>query len=355
MLVVTDTSRGGTPTRFATLARAMRDRNWDCALVSVMKEGAVLRDLADQGFETFSLGVGSAPSGGSAVVRLRRLIRVWKPDVLQTALWHANVLGRIAAINTGVPVVSGYQSVDDDKPANRVLLDRFTRRLAMAHVCASRAVAERAIERERLLASSVHVAASGKDVERWRPKGRRDDVRASLGIPDGTPVAGWAGRIHPTKDLGVLIRAVASLADWRLLVVGDGPQSPLLSRWAQESGLGSRLIHVPETSEVGPFLEAMDVYCLVSRWEGSPGGLIEAMASGLPVVATSVGGVTEIVTPGVDGLLVPPNDPDSVATAIEEALQRPDLGARARQTVEERFTEEAMVDVYERVWRAVTS
>jgi glycosyltransferase involved in cell wall biosynthesis len=97
----------------------------------------------------------------------------------------------------------------------------------------------------------------------------------------------------------------------------------------------------------------MDVFALASRSEGMPGALVEAMGAGLPVVATNVGGIPEVVTDGVDGLLVPPSDPQALARAIETALGRPELGRAAAQTAQTRFSLATMIDGYERSFRRV--
>jgi glycosyltransferase involved in cell wall biosynthesis len=129
-----------------------------------------------------------------------------------------------------------------------------------------------------------------------------------------------------------------------LLLVGDGDQR------AQLEGR-PRTVLVGVRPDPGPYLAAMDVFAMASRSEGMPGALVEAMGAGLPVVATNVGGIPEVVTNGVDGLLVPPSDPEALARAIEIALGRPELGRAAAHTARTRFSLEAMLDGYERSFR----
>ena len=122
---------------------------------------------------------------------------------------------------------------------------------------------------------------------------------------------------------------------------------------ADRTGVGPRWVAPGMLPDVKPVLEAADVYCLTSRWEGLPAALMEAMAAGLPVVATRVGGIPELVTDGVDGTLVPPGDPAAVAGALGDAVAHPERGLRAQETVRARFSEDAMIDAFESLWRRV--
>lgn len=353
--MLTDSNRGGTPHRVAAVARGLSARGWQLVVVTVKPSGPVSEDLAAEGIATFGLDLRSPWLAPVALWRLRRFLRSWRPDVVQSVLWHANVVARLAALGTGIPVVSGYESIDDGKSRSRVLLDRATLRLATRHVAVSAAVGERAVARERARPQDLRVITNGRDVERWAPRGRRDEVRDGLGIPVGARVVGWTGRLHPVKDLPTLLRAVALLPSWWLLVVGEGEEGVRLRGLAEEMGLGERVVFTGEVDDVPRVLEAFDVFCLPSRWEGLPGSLVEAMAAGLPVVATRVGGIPEIVADGKNGLLVPPGDPQGLASAIAAAAQRPELGEKARLTVQEHFSEEAMVDGYERLWRELAT
>lgn len=354
VLVLTDTERGGTPNRMATLARGMSARGWQMLVVSLRAAGPVSEDLASDGTATLDLELHSRLAGPLAVWRLRRVLRGWRPNVVQSALWHANLLARLAALGTGIPVVNAHESVDDAKAFSRVVLDRATGRLAAWHVAVSTAVADRVAARDWVRRSRLTVIRNGIDARRWAPEGWREVTRARLGLPDEATVVGWTGRLHIVKDLPTLLGAIGWLPGWRLVVVGGGKEEGRLRQLAADAGLAERVVFTGEVDDVAPVLEGFDVFCLPSLWEGLPGSLMEAMAAGLPVVATRVGGVPELVTDGYDGLLVAPGDPEALAAAIATAAERPELGLRARQTVETRFSEEAMLDAYERLWGEVS-
>lgn len=336
-ILVTSTDRGGTPTRLRDLALELTARGWAVEVISVLPSGVVAAELRSRGVPVVNLEMTSSRRLLPALRKLRRHLREHRPDVLQTALYHANVLGRVASRGLGIAVVSGYQSVDDDMPWARRVIDRSTAPRAQRHIAVSQAVADRIAERARIPRDRIDVIPIGKAVT---DPVDATGARKRLGIPAEAKVVGFVGRLHPVKDLPTLLQAVRLVpSDPWLVAVGDGPDRPLLE------GL-SRVVAVGEQADVTPYLSAVDVFVLPSRWEGMPGALVEAMALGLPVVATRVGGVPEVITDGVDGLLVEPGDVTSMAAAIEVALNRPDLGRAARDTVQRRFSVDGFVDAH---------
>ena len=164
------------------------------------------------------------------------------------------------------------------------------------------------------------------------------------------------GRLQAPKDALTLLRGLAKLprGTYEAVIVGDGPDRPELASEARRLGLESVVQLAGERNDVPELLAASDIFVLSSRSEGLPLSILEAMAAGLPVVATTVGGVPELVLEGETGLLVPPGDPQALAGAIERLLDdstlRGRLGAAGRIRVEERFdlvsTRQAHLDLY---------
>jgi glycosyltransferase involved in cell wall biosynthesis len=170
-----------------------------------------------------------------------------------------------------------------------------------------------------------------------RPPAPRAAACAALGLAPAGPVVGTVGNLTAKKDHATLVEALARLVgewpDARLVVVGAGPLEADLRARAARAGLADRVVLAGSRGDVAEVLGAFDVFVLSSRAEGLPIALLEAMAAERPCVATSVGGIPEVVTDGVDGLLVPPGDADALATAVSKLLadpdRRADLGARA--------------------------
>lgn len=355
IMMVTDSRRGGAPIRCATIAEGMASLGWDVLAVSLFPPGPVLQGLARKGVATADLDLGSPLRVPHAAFRLRRLVRSWAPDVVQTSLWHANLLGRLGLWGMGRPVVSTFEGLRP-VPRARHVADRATLSLAAAHVAVCQAVADRARARDRIPLDRLRVIPVGVDVDHWSALPDRVEARRRLGVPAEAPVVAWSGRFDEVKNLPGLMRAVGSLPGWWLLVAGAGDVPAQLAGWVASSGVGGRFVFAGELDDVRPVLAAADVFAMASITEAMPVALVEAMAAGLPVVAPSVGGIPEIVTSGHDGLLVAAGDEDALAKALVEALERQgELGPRAAQTVRARFALTTMLDAYDRLWREVAS
>ena len=355
MMMVTDSSRGGAPIRCAAIAEGMAARGWDVMAVSLFPPGPVLHGLARKGIATADLDLGSALRLPHASLRLRRLVRSWAPDVVQTSLWHANLLGRLGLLGMNRPVISTFEGL---RPSSRArhAADRTTLALAAAHVAVCQAVADRAHRLHGVPPDRLRVIPLGLDVEHWSKLPSRAEARVRFGIPPDVPVVAWNGRFDGVKNLPGLMRAVGRRPGWWLVMAGAGEPPAGLASWVAAAGLEHRFEFAGELDDVRPVLAAADVFAMASITEAMPVALIEAMAAGLPVVAPAVGGIPEIVTSGHDGLLVPAGDEDALATAMVEARERAaELGPRAAETVRTRFALETMLDAYDALWREVAA
>ena len=156
----------------------------------------------------------------------------------------------------------------------------------------------------------------------------REEARRGLRVKGAVLV--FAGRIGPQKALDVALEALARVADVTLLIAGEGPNRVALQARAAELGLNGRAVFLgPHRHErVLQLLRAADASLLCSDWENAPHGVVESLAAGTPVIATSVGGIPELVESGVNGLLVPPRDPAALADAIGRLVTEPGLRDR---------------------------
>jgi glycosyltransferase involved in cell wall biosynthesis len=175
----------------------------------------------------------------------------------------------------------------------------------------------------------------------------RGQLRGQLGIAPETPLVGIVGRLVPVKAVDVLINAMTRLPDAHLAVLGDGEDRTQLEALVAKLGLGGRVHFTGWWHDVAGAMSDFDVVALSSRNEGTPVALIEALAAARPVVATNVGGVPHVVIDGVNGLLVPPNDPDALGSALEALLRDPErrrrFGRTGREHVVARFGSELFV------------
>jgi glycosyltransferase involved in cell wall biosynthesis len=160
---------------------------------------------------------------------------------------------------------------------------------------------------------------------------------------------GMVARFHPIKNHSLLIRGMAELAKQRddvdLLLAGDGPLRGELETLTNKLGLTNRVRFLGVRNDVPAILSGLDVFLLTSRCEAAPLTILEAMAAGVPVVATRVGGIPEMIRDGVDGLLVDPDRPDEVAAAVLRLLNEPDLAARLVASAKQRVRDEFLIEM----------
>ncbi len=275
-----------------------------------------------------------------ALGTLVRLFRHLRPDIVHTHTAKAGTLGRLAARLAGVPrivhtfhghVLEGYFT-----PAATQFFVRIERVLARR---TDRIITVSPRLRQTLLAmgigrpEQVEVIPLGLELDRFLriPRGQAA-LRSSLRIPDGAPLLGIVGRLVPIKDHPTLLQAITLFPDGgqapHLLVVGDGERREELQRLTHHLGLASRVHYLGWRDDLDAILGGLDVVICCSRNEGTPVALIEAMAAGVPVISTDVGGVADLVAHGETGWLVPPGDPAALARGIGKLLGDPGLCRR---------------------------
>lgn len=298
------------------------------------------------------------------VASLRRLVRTLRPEIVHTSLFHANFVGRLAASGLPVRVLNSLVNVPYDPARFRdpriraarlraaQLLDVVTGRLLADHFHAvSHSVAAAGRASLRIPAERITVIERGRDPERLgRPSARRRvAARRALGIDDQAQVIVTVGRQEFQKGQEHLLHALARLAprfpDLVLLVAGRrGAATGRLLELTESLGLADRIAWLGHRDDVPEILASADVFVFPSLWEGYPGAVLEAMALALPVVASGIAPVCEIIEPGRTGRLVRPGAPEELAEVVAELLADPGarsaLGSRAR----ERFLAEHTLD-----------
>jgi glycosyltransferase involved in cell wall biosynthesis len=293
--------------------------------------------------------------------RLRRRLASDAPHLVQTFLFHANVLGAWAARRAGVQrVVTGIR-VAERRAAWHLALARRADRWVDRHVCVSQSVRAFSIERGRLPADKLVVIRNAVDVERFAAA--KPAPLASLATAAPRRVIACIGRLDRQKGVDWLLeampRAFAELPEHDLVLAGDGPERAPLAALAQRLGIAQRVRFVGFRRDVPEILAASDVLVLASRWEGMPNAVLEAMAAGRPVVATDVAGVAEALGPLAGEQIAPPNDPGQFVRKMVAILADPALAARLGREnqlrVRAEFSLPAMVAAYQRLYVALLS
>ncbi|HKA92015.1 MAG TPA: glycosyltransferase [Haliangiales bacterium] len=293
------------------------------------------------------------------VLRLGRWLRKHRVDLTHTHNRMALIYGAPAARLARSAVVHTKHG-RNRKGGTRLLAAKLAARLVDAFVAVSAETAEFARARGEVDERRLTVIPNGVELDRFRPDPEaRARVRAELGIDAGAWVVGTVGRIAGEKNQSLLLRAVAPLLgpQARLVVAGDGPLLPALSELAAALGIAPHVRLLGARRDVPSVLNALDAFVLSSTTEGLPLVIPEAMATGLPVVSTSVGGIPTVIDEGQTGFLVPAGDEAALRERVARLRDDPELaracGARARSAAVTRYSSERMqrdyIELYERI------
>jgi glycosyltransferase involved in cell wall biosynthesis len=338
------------------------------------------RDLGVQD-PTRALGIDVQFLNGSGwiprVRELRSLVRTIQPDLVHTTIFDADVLGRVAAAGTGAPVITSlvnttYDPVRLQDPNIRrwrlgcvKAVDGLTARRLTTHFHAiTNAVKDAAVRDLRIAPGDVTVIERGRDASRLGvpSRDRRERARRLLGLDSADVVLATVGRQEFQKGQWLLLEAMAALvtrqADLRLIIAGRrGNASRMLDDVMHNSILNGEVQFLGHRDDAPEILSAADVFVFPSLYEGLGGSLIEAMALGLPVIASDLPAIREVVEADRSALLVPPGSSGAIAAAVSTLVNDPDrrrvMGERGRTIFHERFTLERstsrMVGLFQKV------
>jgi glycosyltransferase involved in cell wall biosynthesis len=298
--------------------------------------------------------------------RLARLIRRWRPDVVHTQLSYANIVGILAARLARRPVVASIQNVTTDQTrldTPKRLLQGLALRLAERTIVVAQTAVEESRRNFLLPPDRLVVIPNAIDLRRLEPPPRFDRTakRQELGVAADAEVLCVIARLDPYKGHRYLLEAAAKLASRRpaacYLLVGTGPVEAALRAQASTLGLEDRVHFLGIRPDVPEILAASDLFVLPSLNEGLSLAILEAMALGVPVVATAVGGAADVLVHGETGWTVRPSDPTALAQAIDQALRDPvETAARAtkgREVVRREFSIVTHVARLEAIYREV--
>jgi glycosyltransferase involved in cell wall biosynthesis len=271
---------------------------------------------------------------------LVRLARTLRADIVHTHLVHADVYGGLAARLRGTHLVSTKHNDDPFRVGPFRFVERGLSHLADRVVTITEALHHFTVERVGVPADKVETIHYGLDgvPEAWGVNPRDD-------VPDGARVLLAVARLTDQKGIDVAIRALAELPDDTVLVVlGEGPERAALLRLSQELGLAQRVFLLGRVPDVGAWLGRATLLVHPARWEGFGLAVLEAMLAGLPVVATNVSALPELVVDGESGVLVAPNDAEALARGIARALETPQLGTGGLERARREFSVSKMAD-----------
>jgi len=309
----------------------------------------------EAGIEVMIVG---ATLGG--VWRMMADWRTWRPDIVFTLLFYSDQIGRIAAKLAAVPVVvSSIRAQNIYKQRWHFWCDRLTARFAQKIVFNATSAIPFALRHEGVRDTQVVYIPNGVN-----PPAQalgKQMCRLQFDILPSARVIASIGRLVPQKGFDGLLRAfqqvTAQFPDAILLLIGQGAQFAELQALAIELGVSGQTRFLGECTAIDALLACADLYVQASHFEGMPNALMEAMAAGVPAIATAVDGAREVVEDGVTGWLTPPGDAEQLAARICVALRDPEtaaqIGANAARRMTERFSVERMAAAYEALFRSL--
>ncbi len=315
---ITELDPGGAERALFEIVTRLDPVNWEVRVYCLGPETELSRQLQQRGIATVCLGVRHWYQVG-VLFRLARELRAFRPAVLQTFLFHANILGRLAGWWAGLPVIMSGLRVAERGKRWHLWLDRWTNRLVTLNVCVSEGVRQFAILRGGLWAEKLRVIPNGVDAERFASAMPLD--LSQFGIPAEAWTLVTVGRLTVQKGHDDLIGAVAPLLlddpRMHLLIVGEGPERETLDWLSDSLGVSGQVHLAGFQAEIPGILKSCQAFALTSRWEGMPNALLEALAAGLPCIATDVEGVRELLGGG-SGLVVAAGDGEALRRAVEQ-------------------------------------
>ena len=348
---------GGAERHLLDLCKGLDRRKFRPEIIYFHRDEQMLPEFLQEGIPSSIFPVKGGELTFREIWRLSRLIKKLSPDIVHVHLFHASRFGAMAAFLAGVrQIVRTKHNVSDPetRPGKR---DRIWRVLQSAILTRTVAVSQAIAEQ----VGTPYVIYNGIDTDYFDPNLIDPTERAGyakLFDVKGSPIIGIAARLTKQKGHIVLLNAFSELlSDWpnaQLLIAGDGEELPTLELLSNKLNLTEHVQFLGPIRNVREFLSVLDVFTHPSIFEGLGIAVIEAMSMGLAIVATKVDGLAELITDGVEGSLVEPNNPIALSKAMKRILSDPalrkNMGQRARKKAVGKFSVKTMIQKYEELY-----
>lgn len=369
---------GGTEKILLEICQNLHVKVFEMKVISLKSGGQTAESLKNSGVavtllnapHTFWQGLVDLPR---IFLNLRKAILDFSPDLIHTWLTRANVMGRLAAGSVGFRnILSSLRVVEREKQYH-LWAERWTARSSRAVTVNSTALKKFAIEEVGIPEEKVILIFNGIDINSIPSSSRH----LSVGYPDKEGKSeiwiGTLGRLHKQKGMDIFLQAAKIVLEkfsqgnplavgyhipqCRFLIGGEGAERKALEKLCSKIQIQSRVSFVGEVEDPVGFIQSLDIFVLSSRWEGMPNVVLEAMASCVPVVASSGAGVADLIEDGESGVLVEPENAESCAEGIlrliKDSVLRKKIAGRAYEKVKKEFRLDAMVSSYKKLYESL--
>lgn len=367
LFLITDLNMGGTEkVVFETVTRIDKNR-FQPVVVSFKKNGTYAQRIREAGIPVETLDLHGVPwlfpiKFLSALFRLARRAKKERISLIHAFLFQANIIAKIVGKLSAVPVIVSHRGFE--KPGSwKYLLERLTNRWARAILVNSDALRREVSRQLKLPREAIRTVYNGVEVDAG-PAGDRDGLIKEFSLRETDVIVVSVGRLHPVKGFQHLIEA-AALTRHRgpggrrivFLIAGDGPDRAALNELTFARDMSRRIVLCGWRDDTRRIVAGADIFVLPSLAEGFPNAVLEAMAMGKPVIASSVGGVPEMIDNANSGMLVPPANVPALAERIALLAADPELraklGANARSKVISTFTMDRMIRGHEALYTEI--
>jgi glycosyltransferase involved in cell wall biosynthesis len=329
---------GGVQQQFLSLLKAYDRDVFNPIFCCLGPEEEISKEIERIDIETVALNRVRYHRFSPGIVRdLYRLMKQKNIHIVRTHRYRANLYGRLAALLSGVPVkiISLHDNYRKDLRLERRIVNKILLKATDKIVAVSESIRKDIIKYDGIDSSKILVIPNGIDTERFNPEGNFADIRKGFSIKESDIVLGFVGRVVPAKGLEYLIDALPFLKkefkNIKLLITGEGSTMERLKKKAKENNVHDSIIFTGKRRDIPDILSCTDIFVMPSVAEGLPNALLEAMAMGKPIVATEVGGIPEVIKNRHSGFLVPPRNPEALATAIKDLISNEQLAAKMGQ------------------------
>jgi glycosyltransferase involved in cell wall biosynthesis len=356
--LITQLPIGGAEHLLASIVRHLDADRYESLVCCIQERGELAAMIEAGGVPVICLERRGKRFSFGTVLALARLMREQRIDLVHCHLYHANLYGRLAARLVGIPAIATVHNTYVRRKWHRSLLNRWLGRGRGLVIAVSAEARRDVIEHDRLNPGRVLLLPNGIDLSRVDTQLSQAAAKERLGYAADDFLIGCIGRLEEQKGHANIIHALGLMLEtasedlrrrMRLLIIGDGRLRGELERVAAATGVSDEVRFAGSRSDVAEILRSLDLYVMPSLWEGLSLAMLEAMAAGLPVIISDVGGAAEVLGDGEFGIRVPPGDVAALASAVmvlvQEEAERRRLGAAAQRRVREHY------DLRERVAR----
>lgn len=343
---------GGAQTFLIELIRNLDKTKFEAKVVTIVEKGILAKDLAQLGVEITHIHKKSRVDLG-LIFKLKNYIKLYKPDIVHTQLFGSDTLGRIAAFLAGVKVIiTTEQNINPDEGTAKKLVKSILQHVNKKIVVISEGVKNYSIKKDKIKPAKIKLIYNAVDLEKF-------SFRQFKPIDLNNIKAGVVARFDQQKGHKYLLQAmpqiIAKYPGFKLILAGTGSLEAELKKLVQDLNIENNVEFIGVRHDITRLLHRFDLMIMPSIWEGLGIAVIEAQASGIPVLVSNVPGMSELVEQGQTGYLFKPENPDAIFQALDHFLSNPEnheqVIKNARKQCEQNFGIKKMISEYEKVYK----